>query len=149
MKLRDVHPQYTPQVVNICRSFKKGASDRSPLQISYTVDSGDGAPWSRRTISSTILSLTSTMDYSISSKHIFHLYTSHDVCSRSLSSDCRSLLSLQTATAVNYISYMSILSYVSLIRPVLNVVLQLNMYANYIIIYIIVLQYCCKILYPR
>ena len=112
-----------------------------------TVDNGDGAPWSRRTISSTILSLTSTMDYSISPKHIFHLYTSHDVCSRSLSSDCRSLLSLQTATAVY--NYMSILSYVSLIRPVLNVVLQLNMYANYIIIYITVLQYCCKILYPR
>ena len=147
MKLRDVHPQYTPQVVNICRSFKKGASDRSLLQISCTVDSGDGEPWSRRTISSTILSLTSTMDYSISPKHIFHLYTSHDVCSRSLSSDCRSLLSLQTATAVY--NYMSILSYVSLIRPVLNVVLQLNMYANYIIIYITVLQYCCKILYPR
>ena len=32
-----------------------------------TVDNGDGAPWSRRTILSTILSLTSTMDFAISS----------------------------------------------------------------------------------
>ena len=54
-----------------------------------TVDSGDGAQWSRRTTSSTIISLTSTMDYHIIQTYAFHLYTSHGVCSRFLSSDCR------------------------------------------------------------